>query len=81
MNSIFSGIYSLPPGGILADVMGLGKTLTMLSAIAASQHDAAVFQARPAIQGIPRSRATLIVGTSRRMKCLEFPRFLWKLTR
>ena len=62
-------MYSICSGGFLADAMGLGKTLTMLSAIVASKDAAAMFQARANHAGeIPRAKATLIVATSRRTR-------------
>ncbi|CAN9221899.1 unnamed protein product [Alternaria alternata] len=50
-------------GGILADDMGLGKSLTMLSAIASSLQDAEAFAKEPPNVLTP-SRATLIVVPS-----------------
>jgi len=62
-------------GGILADIMGLGKTLTMISAIVASLDEAANFAAAADREDnsqmeLPqghKSRATLVVVTSIRM--------------
>ncbi|KAH8880582.1 hypothetical protein GQ53DRAFT_848822 [Thozetella sp. PMI_491] len=65
---IFSEVYSLSAGGIIADVMGLGKSLTMLSAIMASKGAAAIFQAEETPPGgIPHTKATLIVASSRQL--------------
>ncbi|OJD32167.1 swi snf-related matrix-associated actin-dependent regulator of chromatin subfamily a member 3-like 1 [Diplodia corticola] len=58
-----------PPtrGGILADMMGLGKTLTVLSLIAATMQDALEFSSKmpPQIPGAPlikcNSKATLLI--------------------
>ncbi|RYN54412.1 hypothetical protein AA0118_g8668 [Alternaria tenuissima] len=47
-------------GGILADDMGLGKSLTMLSAIASSLQDAETF-AKQSSNVLTPSRATLII--------------------
>ncbi|KAK8102537.1 DNA repair protein RAD5B, partial [Apiospora sp. TS-2023a] len=49
-------------GGIVADVMGLGKSLTMLSAVVCSMPSAAEFSLIE--MDIPTTRATLIVATS-----------------
>ncbi|KAK0627417.1 SNF2 family N-terminal domain-containing protein [Immersiella caudata] len=65
---IFSDVHFLRAGGILADFMGLGKTLTMLSSVVASRDTAAAFQSRlnpPG--GCQNVKATLIVGTSRQV--------------
>jgi SNF2 family DNA or RNA helicase len=67
-DSIAYSIPSLALGGILADVMGLGKTLTMISAIVCSRAQAAEYAKsqqgnEPLAQ---RTRATLIVVTSMR---------------
>jgi SNF2-related domain len=62
-------MHSICSGGLLADAMGLGKTLTMLSAIVASRDGAAAFQAEtPPLGEVPHAKATLIVATSRRMR-------------
>jgi len=59
-------------GGILADAMGLGKTLTMISAIVSTLNEAANFSAGPGLEEIEteelefRTRATLVVVTSMR---------------
>ncbi|OCL05964.1 hypothetical protein AOQ84DRAFT_322110 [Glonium stellatum] len=52
-------------GGIVADVMGLGKTLTMLSAVVYSKDAAMEFVKANSYQAKPQlTRATLIVVTS-----------------
>jgi len=59
-------------GGILADAMGLGKTLTMISAIVSTLNEAARFSAGSDHDVIEnkeaefRTRATLVVVTSMR---------------
>ncbi|KAK3369585.1 SNF2 family N-terminal domain-containing protein, partial [Lasiosphaeria ovina] len=56
-------------GGIVADVMGLGKTLTMLSAIVQAKYKAVEFELAEDSNNAdaPRlSKATLIIVTSRR---------------
>ncbi len=60
-------------GGILADAMGLGKTLTMIAVIALTASHAVQSAADvradmqvPAIDETLRSRATLVVVTSKR---------------
>ena len=51
----------------MADVMGLGKTLTMLSAVVCSKHAAAEFTKNDSCVMRGRlTRATLIIVTSRR---------------
>ena len=62
---------SVSSGGILADVMGLGKTLTMLSAIVHSMDEAIHFEILPeggtTEDHVPlKSRATLVVVPSAR---------------
>ena len=64
-------------GGILADVIGLGKTLTVLSAIVHSMDEACRFILSP--REIPvddhlayRTRATLVVVPSQRKSALRF---------
>ncbi|KAL2354227.1 SNF2 family N-terminal domain-containing protein [Cryomyces antarcticus] len=59
----------LPQGGIIANDMGLGRTLTMLSAIVASLADASHFSTlqyvhQNSISGPLRMRSTLIVVSS-----------------
>lgn len=66
---------SMAMGGILADVMGLGKTLTMLASIATSSLAAASFQREDtdleAVQSTGhRTSATLVVVTSTRRPSL-----------
>ncbi|GAW14445.1 hypothetical protein ANO14919_038480 [Xylariales sp. No.14919] len=52
-------------GGIDADVMGLGKTLTMLSAIVCTMKTASEFGAlNPEHSSVPTTRATLVVTSS-----------------
>ncbi|KAF4844799.1 putative SWI/SNF-related matrix-associated actin-dependent regulator of chromatin subfamily A member 3-like 1 [Colletotrichum siamense] len=56
-------------GGIIADAMGLGKTLTVLTAILQSSHKAALFRDFGSISNIPqepkiRTKATLVVVSS-----------------
>jgi hypothetical protein len=54
-------------GGIVADVMGMGKTLTMLSAVVYSKNAAIEFAKTGNCRTRERqTRATLIVATSRR---------------
>lgn len=56
-------------GGILGDVMGLGKTLTMLTAVASSKRVAEGY-CETYIQGpwqLVPAKGTLVVVTSRRM--------------
>ncbi|KAF1811495.1 hypothetical protein P152DRAFT_58042 [Eremomyces bilateralis CBS 781.70] len=53
-------------GGVLADVMGLGKSLTVLALIAATLNDAKLFSHSPPLRTLERpvscrSRATLLV--------------------
>lgn len=53
-----------PPtlGGILADMMGLGKTLSILSLVVSSLDQAAQWaQSQPAPDGLVRTKATLLV--------------------
>ncbi|KAI0022442.1 SNF2 family N-terminal domain-containing protein [Xylariomycetidae sp. FL0641] len=52
-----------PPGGIVADVMGLGKTLTMLSAVVCTKATARDFVMLTG-SSLPTTKATLIVATS-----------------
>ncbi|KAK6839362.1 hypothetical protein PG987_005228 [Apiospora arundinis] len=61
-NKEFGSHTSPLVGGIVADVMGLGKTLTMLSAVVCSMPSAADFS-RVKME-IPTTRATLIVASS-----------------
>lgn len=59
---------SLCLGGIVADVMGLGKTLTMLSAVVCSKNAATEFAKTDSCRTRARpTRATLIVVTSRQV--------------
>jgi len=58
-------------GGIIADVMGLGKTLTMISAVIASLAQATEYvtaESRDSVHPASgsRSRATLVIVTSMR---------------
>lgn len=54
-------------GGIDADVMGLGKTLTMLSAIVCTMKTASQFGGlNPEHSSLPTTRATLVVTSSPR---------------
>jgi len=81
IDSIYSASDQVPSsamGGILADVMGLGKTLSILSAILSSQHislsyqnakDNKVQEDANYPSGL-RSRATLVVVTSIRKSSL-----------
>lgn len=64
-------------GGIVADVMGLGKTLTVLTSILQSASDAEIFQNFD--EGISRrkesklrTKATLVVVSSARMFVFPF---------
>lgn len=52
-------------GGILADVMGLGKTLSVLTLIASTMRSANDYQSLHQPSGM-RTRATLVVVTSAR---------------
>ncbi|KAK4183032.1 P-loop containing nucleoside triphosphate hydrolase protein [Podospora australis] len=57
-------------GGILADVMGLGKTLTMLSSIVCTKEDAenhGSYGKEPGATGLQSTKATLIVLPSRQL--------------
>ncbi|RYP62194.1 hypothetical protein DL771_009826 [Monosporascus sp. 5C6A] len=64
----FSHRPELCLGGIVADIMGLGKTLTMLSAVVRSKNAAAQFAKIGSCRNEPRfTRATLIVVTSRQV--------------
>ncbi|RYP79693.1 hypothetical protein DL769_002811 [Monosporascus sp. CRB-8-3] len=64
----FSHSPELCLGGIVADVMGLGKTLTMLSAVVLSKNAAAQFAKINSYRKRPRfAGATLIVVTSRQV--------------
>ncbi|RYP51600.1 hypothetical protein DL768_003107 [Monosporascus sp. mg162] len=66
----FSHSPELCLGGIVADVMGLGKTLTMLSSVVYSKNAAEQFAKIDSCRKGPRfTRATLIVVTSRRKPC------------
>ncbi|KAK8037229.1 hypothetical protein PG991_000575 [Apiospora marii] len=60
--NITTALKSPLTGGIVADVMGLGKSLTMLSAVVCSMQSAEEFSHLD--MGIPTTRATLIVATS-----------------
>ncbi|KAF4469014.1 DNA repair rad5, partial [Fusarium albosuccineum] len=51
-------------GGILADIMGLGKTLTTLATAAFSKHAALEFENIQVATPYQRTRGTLIVATS-----------------
>ncbi|KAJ3548305.1 hypothetical protein NM208_g1071 [Fusarium decemcellulare] len=51
-------------GGILADIMGLGKTLTTLAATAFSKRAALEFENSQVATSYQRTRGTLIVATS-----------------
>lgn len=54
-------------GGILADAMGLGKTLTMLASIASTANSAREFAEATICEGeLIRAMGTLVVVTSRR---------------
>ncbi|KAK3300617.1 SNF2 family N-terminal domain-containing protein [Chaetomium fimeti] len=58
-------IPSYSTGGILADAMGLGKTLTMISTIIATSSHAEQWRAHSGLQeGFLRSRTTLVVVSS-----------------
>jgi hypothetical protein len=68
-------------GGILADAMGLGKTLTMIAVIVLTASHATKYMAdsrrdipAPVSDETPRSRATLVVATSKR----EWPFLPWR---
>ncbi|KAF8441249.1 SNF2 family N-terminal domain-containing protein [Terfezia claveryi] len=50
-----------PRGGIIADDVGLGKTLTMISAIAGSMDEALRFQSCIEVDSRPNAKSTLIV--------------------
>ncbi|KAI5461404.1 SNF2 family N-terminal domain-containing protein [Mariannaea sp. PMI_226] len=70
-------IPSYSMGGILADVMGLGKTLSMISAIVSSlpqamKNTTAEYQGFASLASGYRSRATLVIATS--MQVLD----VWK---
>lgn len=75
-------------GGIIADVMGLGKTLTVLASILRSIPDAEVFQKfdRPISKNDKpslRTKATLIVVSSARelthmLKALKEALISWR---
>jgi len=54
-------------GGLLADDMGLGKSLTVLSAVASSIPEALEFQVERGGSFEPRARGTLIIAPSRSM--------------
>jgi SNF2 family DNA or RNA helicase len=71
-------IPTFSTGGILADAMGLGKTLTMISAIVSTAREAEGFSAEidpdeVVTGGVEhRTRATLVVVTSmRELSCPE----------
>jgi SNF2 family DNA or RNA helicase len=63
-------IPTFSTGGILADAMGLGKTLTMISAIVSTAREAERFSAgfdcdeAGNEEVVPRTRATLVVVSS-----------------
>jgi SNF2-related domain len=68
-------IPSYSKGGILADVMGLGKTLSMISGIVSSSRHAREYatarhQIFASSASVCRSRATLVIVTSMRMTFL-----------
>ncbi|KAK3363960.1 SNF2 family N-terminal domain-containing protein [Lasiosphaeria hispida] len=67
-------VPSYAVGGILADAMGLGKTLTMIAVIVLTASHAAKYAAdsrrditAPVSDENPRSRATLVVATSKQV--------------
>jgi len=78
---IRNAVPSYSTGGILADVMGLGKTLTMLSSIATTLDDAKQWSTHrmgnAASKATWRSRATLVVVPSMRELYLRI--FLYML--
>ncbi|KAI8711490.1 hypothetical protein NCS52_01412700 [Fusarium sp. LHS14.1] len=63
-SQFFSNSPNLCLGGIIADVMGLGKTLTSLAAIACSKPAALDFEISLSLTSPMPTRATLIVATS-----------------
>ncbi|KAF4998446.1 hypothetical protein FDECE_11787 [Fusarium decemcellulare] len=65
-----SNTSDLRLGGILADIMGLGKTLTTLAAAAFSKRAALEFESSQVATPYQRTRGTLIVATSRRTGAL-----------
>ncbi|KAL2672282.1 hypothetical protein Neosp_012984 [[Neocosmospora] mangrovei] len=64
LKRFFSNSSNLCLGGIIADVMGLGKTLTSLAAIACSKPAALDFEMSLSSTSPMPTRATLIVATS-----------------
>ena len=71
-------IPSYSMGGILADVMGLGKTLSMISAIVSSLPQATEYATAENRNFVSpasgcRSRATLVIVTSMRKSSFFFP--------
>ena len=66
-------ILSPASSGILADDVGLGKTLIMLSAVVHSLDRASLFSQTPAMEKLQNIRATLVVVPSTRkgLLCLH----------
>jgi SNF2 family DNA or RNA helicase len=70
-------IPTFSTGGILADAMGLGKTLTMISAIVTTAREAEQFSVSfdlndiGNVETVHRTRATLVVVTSMRKSQLH----------